>query len=105
MIYNVFNALVSVLALGLVAAEVGESFHPKLSDIQSKVNSLNLTTGGPYTYSQSGHHFYGTAYDGSYIDTRDACSGANDSCRDNPDCQCIVSINFVLNSRIKRIIA
>jgi len=29
---------------------------------------LNSTTGGPYTYSQSGHHFYGVAFDGSYID-------------------------------------
>jgi len=25
-----------------------------------KKELLNLTTGGPYTYSQSGHHFYGT---------------------------------------------
>jgi len=35
--------------------------------------SLNSTTGGPYTYSQSGHHFYGTGYDGSYIDTYGCC--------------------------------
>ena len=37
--------------------------------------SLNATVGGPYTYSQSGHHFYGAAYDGSNIDTYGCCSG------------------------------
>ena len=49
---------------------------------------LNATTGGPYTYSQSAHHFYGVAFDGSYIDTYNSCAGANDECRNNPDCQC-----------------
>jgi len=49
---------------------------------------LNVTTGGPYTYSQSQHHFYGTAYDGSYIDTYGCCCGASGSCRNNPSCQC-----------------
>jgi len=53
---------------------------------------LNLTTGGPYTYSQSGHHFYGTAYDGSYIDTYGCCSGQSGSCRNNPSCQCQVAV-------------
>lgn len=57
------------------------------SGILSFPASLNLTTGGPYTYSQSGHHFYGTGYDGSYIDTRGACSGQSGSCRNNPSCQ------------------
>ena len=45
-----------------------------------------------YTYSQSGHHFYGTAYDGSYIDTYGCCSGQSGSCRNNPSCQCKVSV-------------
>jgi hypothetical protein len=53
---------------------------------------LNLTTGGPYTYSQSGHHFYGTGYDGTYIDTYGCCSGQSGSCRNNPSCQCKVSV-------------
>ena len=53
---------------------------------------LNLTTGGPYTYSQSGHHFYGTACDGTYIDTTGCCSGQSGSCRNNPSCQCKVSV-------------
>jgi len=53
---------------------------------------LNLTTGGPYTYSQSGHHFYGTAYDGTWIDTTGCCSGQSGSPRNNPSCQCKVSV-------------
>lgn len=55
-------------------------------------NYLNATTGGPYTYSQSQHHFYGTGYDGSWIDTYSACSGQSGSCRNNPSCQCQVSV-------------
>ena len=57
-----------------------------------KKDLLNLTTGGPYTYSQSGHHFYGTAYDGSYIDTYGCCAGQSGSCRNNPSCQCQKSV-------------
>jgi len=53
---------------------------------------LNTTTGGPYTYSQSQHHFFGTGFDGSYIDTYGACSGQSGSCRDNPSCQCQVNV-------------
>ena len=60
--------------------------------MRSQKDLLNLTTGGPYTYSQSGHHFYGTAYDGSYIDTYGCCAGASGSCRNNPSCQCQVSV-------------
>jgi len=59
---------------------------------RSQKDLLNLTTGGPYTYSQSGHHFYGTAYDGSYIDTYGCCSGQSGSCRNNPACQCQVAV-------------
>ena len=61
-----------------------------------KETTLNATlatgSGGPYTYSQSGHHFYGAAYDGSYIDTYGCCSGQSGSCRNNPSCQCQVSV-------------
>jgi hypothetical protein len=60
--------------------------------LTSQKDLLNLTTGGPYTYSQSGHHFYGTAYDGSYIDTYGCCSGQSGSCRNNPACQCQVAV-------------
>lgn len=54
--------------------------------------TLRTAVGGPYTYSQSGHHFYGTAYDGSYIDTYSCCSGQSGSCRNNPSCQCQKSV-------------
>jgi hypothetical protein len=54
--------------------------------------TLNATTSYLYTYSQSGHHFYGPAYDGSYIDTYGCCSGQSGSCRNNPSCQCKVSV-------------
>jgi hypothetical protein len=40
---------------------------------------LNLTTGGPYTYSQSGHNFYGTCYNCTYIDTYGCCSDQSGS--------------------------
>jgi len=63
-----------------------------LGDKEMVLASLNSTTGGPYTYSQSGHHFYGTAYDGSYIDTTGCCCGQSGSCRNNPSCQCQVSV-------------
>ena len=55
---------------------------------------VNTTVGTSYlyTYSQSGHHFYGPAYDGTYIDTTGCCSGQSGSCRNNPSCQCQVSV-------------
>ena len=53
---------------------------------------ISASTGGPYTYSQSKHHFYGTAYDGTYIDTTGCCSGQSGSCRNNPSCQCQKSV-------------
>ena len=57
-------------------------------------SSLNTTVGASYlyTYSQSGHHFYGPAYDGTYIDTSGCCSGQSGSCRNNPSCQCQVAV-------------
>jgi hypothetical protein len=39
---------------------------PNATDMK---DSLALTTGGPYTYSQSAHHFYGVGYDETYINT------------------------------------
>lgn len=54
--------------------------------------SLNVTTGGPYTYDISAHHFWGTGYDGSNIDTTGACCGQSGSCRNNPDCTCQKSV-------------
>lgn len=61
---------------------------------------LNLTTGGPYTYSQSGHHFYGTTYDGTYIDTYGCCSGQSGSCRNNSSCQCQVSVGCIIINKL-----
>ena len=55
-------------------------------------NDFNTMTGGPYTYSQSAHRFSGTAYDGSWIDTTGCCSGQSGSCRNNPSCQCQISV-------------
>jgi hypothetical protein len=54
--------------------------------------SVSVATTYLYTYSQSGHHFSGPAYDGSYIDTYGCCSGQSGSCRNNPACQCQVSV-------------
>ena len=68
------------------------SYDKPLELVTDKKELLNLTTGGPYTYSQSGHHFYGTGYDGSYIDTYSCCSGQSGSCRNNPSCQCQVAV-------------
>lgn len=52
----------------------------------------SVSTSYLYTYSQSGHRFSGPAYDGTYIDTTGCCSGQSGSCRNNPSCQCQVSI-------------
>ena len=35
---------------------------PPLSEKDQLLAKLNVTTGGPYTYSQSAHHFYGVGY-------------------------------------------
>jgi len=80
----------------LIACFADNNFDAKspspIGDKERVLASLNSTTGGPYTYSQSGHHFYGTAYDGSNIDTTGACCGQSGSCRNNPSCQCQVSV-------------
>ncbi len=61
-------------------------------DLSDSYLNSTASTGGPYTYSQSQHHFYGTGYDGSWIDTYSACSGQSGSCRNNPSCQCQKSV-------------
>jgi len=63
-------------------------YNPGLSEKDQILAALNSTTGGPYTYSQSQHHFWGQAFDGTNIDTRGACCGQSGPCRDNPSCQC-----------------
>ena len=83
--FNIFKGILFLTAI------IGVSSDNMYSDESLKL-SLNATTGGPYTYSQSKHHFYGTAYDGSYIDTYGCCSGQSGSCRNNPSCQCQVSV-------------
>jgi hypothetical protein len=61
------------------------------TDMKDLIN-FTTSTGGPYTYSQSHHHFSGTAYDGTWIDTTGCCSGQSGSCRNNPSCQCQKSV-------------
>lgn len=53
---------------------------------------MNSTTGGPYTYVVASAHFYGTAFDGSWIDTWNCCCGQSGSCRNNPSCNCQISV-------------
>lgn len=67
------------------------SYDNKNEYIEPSLNTT-VTTSYLYTYSQSGHHFSGPAYDGSYIDTTGCCSGQSGSCRNNPSCQCQVSV-------------
>jgi hypothetical protein len=95
-----FLSLVVVARSDFMYGEKNENASDKTENASNKILSnkilsntnLTTTTGGPYTYSQSGHHFYGTAYDGTMIDTTGCCSGQSGSCRNNPDCQCKVSI-------------
>ena len=82
----IFSLLSSVSSDFLFSYDKPSTIKTDMKDL------LNLTTGGPYTYSQSGHHFYGAAYDGTYIDTYGCCSGQSGSCRNNPSCQCQVSV-------------
>ena len=74
-----------------------EYFEPSVASSSLSVGSSSLrgslnTTSYIYTYSQSGHHFSGPAYDGTYIDTTGCCSGQSGSCRNNPSCQCQVAV-------------
>ena len=81
-----------ILTIAAVTAD-DMFFYDKIPEVApNHTKDLSTTTGGPYTYSQSAHHFYGTAYDGSYIDTYGCCAGQSGSCRNNPSCQCKVSV-------------
>ena len=90
------RTIISILAAILVSPLRGASsdfmFDENKLPTKLDANLYNATSGGPYTYSQSAHHFYGTSYDGSYIDTTGCCSGQSGSCRNNPSCQCKVSV-------------
>lgn len=77
---------IALLLLALFAIATAQYNH--LSEADREAIKLNTTTGGPYTYEIKKHHFYGTAWDGSWMDTTSACSGYNNSCRNNPDCTC-----------------
>jgi len=91
-----FAALVLALSMCLLYVKADNMFDEKYilpeGDKERTLAKLNSTTGGPYTYSQSKHHFYGTGFDGSYIDTTGCCCGQSGSCRNNPSCQCQVSV-------------
>lgn len=90
-VVNLFLILFNIFCIAFVRSDNNfDADKPAegYGDRDKTLIQLNVTTGGPYTYSQSKHHFYGTAYDGSYIDTYDCCCGASGSCRDNPSCQC-----------------
>ena len=85
-----FKALTFLLSfLTIASAEVFGDYDKTQKPADFKTN---MTTGGPYTYSQSAHHFWGMAYDGSNIDTTGCCCGTAGSCRNNPSCQCIVNV-------------
>lgn len=79
-------------SLAVVSADFMFSYDAKDTKDPLSNNLLNATTGGPYTYSQSNHRFSGTSYDGTNIDTTGCCSGQSGSCRNNPSCQCQVSV-------------
>ena len=98
MFRQLFASLVLLFSLTSITSDYmfsydnkNEYFEPEPSLRGSLVNT---TVGASYlyTYSQSGHHFSGPAYDGSYIDTTGCCSGQSGSCRNNPSCQCQVSV-------------
>jgi hypothetical protein len=79
------------LLFSFVKGDFMFSYDNKNEYIEPLLNTT-VTTSYLYTYSQSGHHFSGPAYDGSYIDTTGCCSGQSGSCRNNPSCQCQVSV-------------
>ena len=87
-----FLLLLALVALAKADKQWAEGYMSALGDKEKVLALLNSTTGGPYTYSQSKHHFTGMGFDGTMIDTYGACSGAAGSCRNNPSCQCQVSV-------------
>jgi len=86
--------LLVTLLISSVSGDNMFEYNKPIEKPTDKKDFLNATTttGGPYTYSQSQHHFYGTGYDGTWIDTYSACSGQSGSCRNNPSCQCQKSV-------------
>ena len=62
-------------------------------DVLKAGNSSSVDSEGccRYTYHQKHHKFEGKGYDGTWISTKNACAGANDDCRNNPDCECVKS--------------
>ena len=86
-----FVLLFTTLCSG-VLGDFSFNYNKPLEAATDMKDVLNLTTGGPYTYSQSKHHFTGLAYDGTQIDTYGCCSGQSGSCRNNPSCQCQQSV-------------
>ena len=88
MLYSFFCLLLALAALGRADENFSLGYQSPLGEKEKVLEMLNSTTGGPYTYSQSKHHFSGAGFDGSKIDTYGACSGAAGSCRNNPSCQC-----------------
>ena len=94
MFRQLFASLFLLFSLSNVKSDYMFSYDNKNEYFEPETNlrgALN-TTSYLYTYSQSGHHFSGPAYDGSYIDTTGCCSGQSGSCRNNPACQCQVSV-------------
>lgn len=95
MFRQLFASLFLLFSLSNVKSDYMFSYDNKNEYFEPETNlrgSLVNTTSYLYTYSQSGHHFSGPAYDGSYIDTTGCCSGQSGSCRNNPSCQCQVSV-------------
>ena len=89
---RIFTFLYIITFISSVFSDNNFSYDKQRTNATDMKDTLGLTTGGPYTYSQSGHHFYGTGYDGTYIDTYGCCSGQSGSCRNNPSCQCQVAV-------------
>jgi hypothetical protein len=87
-IFFVFTLLAAVFA----DKNFDEKYSQPISEKDATLAKLNVTTGGPYTYDVSSHHFSGTGFDGSWIDTTSACCGQSGSCRNNPSCECQVSV-------------
>lgn len=79
-----------LILLSLASADFMFSYDAQKTLPTDTKDFVNATTG--YTYSQTNHRFSGTAYDGTTIDTTGCCSGQSGSCRNNPSCQCQVSV-------------
>ena len=66
MFYNLLKTLFIFVAILNVSKSDDMFCYDKITEKPTNYKDLlNTTTGGPYTYSQSGPHFYDTGYDGS----------------------------------------